>query len=276
MTADGGGLFGGGVSARALLEARHEGAEPSAPAAHGSAWSPEEDARLRELWPGGGATTAATLMGRSLIAVIERARRIGLGSPNKALVSLTEVARRAGCSRERVRRGALAYGVPRVGYARSDARRADGHRWSGLPENAARQLVRRLATAPSRILRNRAGSWGLGRKPRACLDPHCRHPNRPHYARGRCKPCYQRLGRCPSLASAAAPGLTNAERSVLSLLGTSRRPLGVRELAARTGRFREQVGRIVRDLTARGFVAVAREARARHPRYVLSQAEGAP
>jgi hypothetical protein len=45
-----------------------------------------------------------------------------------------------------------------------------------------------------RGVRSPRGMWGVGRKPDACLT--CKRTDKPHYAKGHCKPCYNRLSRC--------------------------------------------------------------------------------
>lgn len=264
-----------GVSAAELARARGEAvAAPEAPARR-TLWTADEDASLRALWPTGGCSVAAAVLGRSIAAVGSRARRLGLRSPNGGLVSLTDVARLAGCSRDRVRRAALVAGIPRLAFALGHAHRAAPRRL-GLPAEGARQLVKSLASAPERITKNRKGLWGVGRKPDACRGPGCRHPGAPHRALGRCSACHQRAVRYGGTARApSVEGLSPAERDVVLALSRARSPLGVRAIAEKTGRFREQIGRVVRSLILAGRVALAPGQRKCLPRYTLAP-QGAP
>ncbi len=64
---------------------------------HGMTWEPSEDARLRALWGEVDVYYLARRLGRTMVAVRERARALGLGAGiSRGYISLSEAARRAG------------------------------------------------------------------------------------------------------------------------------------------------------------------------------------
>ena len=208
----------------------------------------------------------AKATGRSPVACGHRGEALGLPDPNAGLLSFRALARRLGVNPARLANLARAAGVTTVARlpATKYARVAAGARGRALTPGAAVKLARLVRESTGRVTTSPMGSWGCGDKPEGCMR--CLSTRRPHKSRelcDRCEAAARRLGvarpvdyprRLAPLPDAAGA----AGRDVLATLAACTVPVGARAIAARCGRFREQVTVALAALERAGIVARAR------------------
>lgn len=178
-------------------------------------WTKTRNLRLARLWRDGGPELAAAELGRSVAAIVQQAKRLGLPDPAqlRGCVTVAELARASGYSVCKVRNAVRDLGLvlaerpQRALYERRRGR-------SAITPEQQRLVLERLARG-DRIFANEAGdersaqgAWGVGRKPAACLGG-CGRKDRPHRARGYCGACYERL----RAGGAKPPPLPSGTRS---------------------------------------------------------------
>jgi len=162
----------------------------------GLRWTLQEDRALSFRWGAEDIVQIGTTLGRSPAACEKRARALGLRWDREGL-SLREAARRTGYDRRTIQLAARELGMkvhtaPRVSLGKSSKRK---HVWH-LQEEALERIVQWLTSQPTwRACRTsggktRQGEWGVGIKPAACEQ--CGATERPHYALGLCKRCWDR------------------------------------------------------------------------------------
>lgn len=166
--------------------------------AHRAPWTAEDDRTLARVWKYG-AEAAAARLGRTVVAVGWRAKKLGLGLPASGLMSLRAAARRSGYSYAVVQRIAVDLGLE-VAYAPTRCRSQDGRStWALTPAqvelvmDAVRSRVDRSYRDHPGDARSTKGKWGVGRKPPHCHR--CQRSDRPHRAKGFCGPCVHVLRR---------------------------------------------------------------------------------
>lgn len=169
----------------------------------GRRWTAHDDAQLRRGW---GETTLRRLgirLARTLVAVLTRARRLGLGRARQGRRSVQELARESGYGAATLVRAARLAGLvlPRAPRSAKSSRTRSGalrrpSRTRALDDALCDQILAVLAAKPdgARLPMNgprltAAAAWGTGGKPAGCLG--CGAAARPHYARGRCNRCWQ-------------------------------------------------------------------------------------
>ena len=165
----------------------------------GARWTEEDDAYLSFHWGTTNPKAIAKALGRTHSAIFQRARTIGLGPANRGTMSIRAFAEYSGFSPWKIRHALQMLG------------RNVRHVWRTTPGGGAKsritdvdldlqeELLDLLLNHPTgRLYEDRPGAgkstqgkWGVGRKPEACVI--CGTPDNPHYAKGKCTKCYDRL-----------------------------------------------------------------------------------
>lgn len=164
----------------------------------GHSWSLDDDMGLEVFWGEYGANVIAERLGRSQRAVVERARRLGLGPQRQGTKTLSELCEETGYSKSRIKTAAAHLRINLRRVPRGDPRhQATKRRWHAIDEDTQGRLLEYLASIPDgrRIYKSQQGEWGGprhrgGRKPEACID--CSRSDVPHFCRGRCRNCDRR------------------------------------------------------------------------------------
>lgn len=162
----------------------------------GKSWSPEEERKLQFEWGVFHLHTLAKRFGRTPVAVKMRARKLGLGAPSRGTETVHQIVQRSGYSKPQIWNAAKALGIPI--HRRTSAQVKVGkYRFTSIDSDDAERIIDFLKSRPdgARIRHERAGEWGCrGRgghmKPEKCVG--CQTADRPHYAKDRCHPCYER------------------------------------------------------------------------------------
>lgn len=159
------------------------------PVARTGRWTGDEDAVLRWAWRDKTLAWVAYRLGRSEHSVVMRARRLKLGPPSAGTMTLRAFCRAHGYTTTRVLWAIEMRGIAVARVKRSDPRQStNGNRYALTPEQQESLLS--LLRAHGKVVHRarRVGAWGEGKKPPHCYA--CGGTRRPHYARGKCKPCY--------------------------------------------------------------------------------------
>lgn len=184
-------------------------------------WTEKDDAYLEFNWGALSPSVIAKELGRTHSAVYQKARDRGLGPAHRGTMTIGEFAEYSG------------YSVSKIKHALSAMGRNIQHAWRSTPGGGRgksryttidielqEELLSFLLSQPTcRIYddapgspRTTRGKWGVGRKPPVCVV--CGTADHPHYARGKCVKCYERLRaaerkknqRDPQPAGVLAPG----------------------------------------------------------------------
>lgn len=160
---------------------------------HNLPWTEKELACLHFHWGALPLPEIAKRLNRTPLGVEKKARDIGLGIPRQGLMTLREFEKHSGFSIPKIRAAMRILGIRAmrrysacVGAQRSSA--------YALTEEERERLLAFMLKTPHAFRNMRgsgkteAGVWGVGRKPHACLR--CGTHERPHCAKGLCKPCY--------------------------------------------------------------------------------------
>lgn len=185
-------------------------------ARHRSPWTEAEDKRLAFDWGVFNAHTIARRLGRSVNAVVWRAKTLRLGPPHRGTVTLGELERETGHHRSRVANAMRRLGIA-LQHVPSSRRRGQipskGRRTAIDPEDAER-IREFLAKHPDGepLVAHPASEWGVAGRPGCCEG--CGRTDRSHFAHGWCEACYKRSGywlrklRRPRGSSYSLPTLT--------------------------------------------------------------------
>ena len=162
-------------------------------------WRQREDLYLIRRWGHASVEVIAGWLGRTPDGVTNRAHVLELGSTRRGFWSLEDLIRKSGFARERVLNAAHVLGLKLERTVRS--RRSQPHSnyrrpWA-ITEAQGQQVLDLLRRTPidQRLTRSPKGSWGTGRKPKACVGTPghpCRRTDLPHRAKGKCRICYYR------------------------------------------------------------------------------------
>jgi hypothetical protein len=159
-------------------------------------WIEEEDRYLRNYWGMFTLNRMSEDLSRSSRAIYERALALDL-TLERDDMSLHAFARYVGFDREKVLNAAellgikLRYGKRVRKWDRSPTRKSAKSAKTSrvfVPAFDQPQLIKFLLENANTRLQVKRGRWGSGRLPRGCLG--CETKERPHYAKGRCKRCY--------------------------------------------------------------------------------------
>lgn len=169
---------------------------------HYSRWSEEDVAILEFEWASLDIHKLAEKLGRTVVSVERKAIELKLSARRRSTKSLSRLVRTSGYSDYLIRRAMDALGMKMVRPAvRCDSSRRGRSTIKAFTEEAEAKILayltsfpdgqKRYGTTGKKTLR---GIWGIGEKPSACVGG-CGQSERPHCARGRCKPCYDRFTR---------------------------------------------------------------------------------
>lgn len=163
-------------------------------------WTPAEVAYLRREWGTLWPHMIAINLSRSPVAILSKAKGLGLGDPNQGRESLRALARRSGYAISTLQKAAACAGVHlhryfrrSVGGTRHNRQLGRLSSWYSVDGAAADALLDYLAALPGGMLPRIAGgkgvqgAWGDGAKPLACLL--CGAFERPHRQNGYCVDC---------------------------------------------------------------------------------------
>jgi len=163
----------------------------------GRHWTPEEEAQLREMWGHLDLLTIARRLERTGHAVTLKAKALKLPAPSRVAgktvsalcQDLATDARRInyalealGISKHRVKRGSLKQ--KRHVHAEYVRHEDIPRLQQFLEENP------RIYRDTPEAARTTRGAWGVGKKAPACIG--CGTSAKPHHAKDRCYPCYNR------------------------------------------------------------------------------------
>ena len=151
---------------------------------------------LLACWGEAAGTEIARRLGRPLLGVAHRAKKLRLPSPRQGRTTLRALSQQTGYDKVRLRNAAERLGLrlPRLpGVAASRVRAP----WHAIEKSQADAILAYLAKVPDSVgirrktgQRTMAGEWGTGQKPLACIA--CALNDRPHYCRGMDRECYDR------------------------------------------------------------------------------------
>jgi hypothetical protein len=187
-------------------------------------WTPKEDKIVRLMWGEFGLATISARVGRTMSAVENRARTLGLGGHRHGLVSIRSIAKETGYEFETVARAIETLGlalqvIPATAATQQRARKNKQRQArKGLDEAHLGELVDYLKgrtvgsiTVRPGLKRGARGAWGVAGRGPCCKV--CGENKRPHSSRGRCDRCDMRARRAAKAqreASATAPGSGSA------------------------------------------------------------------
>ncbi len=159
-------------------------------------WTPKEDKRMLIRWGVDDLVVIATLLGRTPYGVAHRARVLGLATPNRGTFTLNHIMRVSGHSYSRARSVLRLLHIAPPRAMRMRLEQPERLDQCAFDEEQVDRVLAKLREIPDGELLYRpgkrlskAGAWGVGRKPKACLR--CGSDERPHFARGLDKRCYQ-------------------------------------------------------------------------------------
>lgn len=164
-------------------------------------WTAAEDEALVDRWGIESTDAIAEHLKRTPNAVEQRGKELGLGGHRHCLVTIPEIMRRGGYSRETVVLGLRTLKIPIVPIPRVAAGGASrGSPWRGVAEEHVDTLMAYLVsrtmgsiTPRPRIKKGPSGVWGCAGRGEACVT--CGRSDRPHYAKGVCVRCYDKARR---------------------------------------------------------------------------------
>lgn len=165
-------------------------------------WTVREDRTLVMMWGSSDVRQIAERLDRSPEAVRRRASILGYSSSRRTLISMREAEKLTGYGHLAIKTAMKELGLKLRRRLRISCR-VDGpdypNRDFGISEGQLDRVVEWLTSQPSWRIYGREGKktvqgmWGVGAKPVACLG--CGQTQRPHLAKGFCKPCYGRYWR---------------------------------------------------------------------------------
>lgn len=171
-------------------------------------WTQAEVSYLVREWGNLSLDVLERKLKRPIRGIQAKASLLNLGPANRGLWTVFTIEREYGYDRERITKAMAYLGIRLTkGLTRSTSNRKGGQR-GYLPESRLDDLLQFLASHPDgeRLFnptgkRTKAGVWGIGIKPPACLG--CGTSARPHVGKGYCASCRQKQYR------AKARGIVN-------------------------------------------------------------------
>lgn len=159
-------------------------------------WTEEEEKKLAFFWGTRSLRELAEQFDRTPYAVSEKARSMELGPMGRGTLSLREFVRITGYSESAIRTAMRRLGINLVRARGSEPKQKNRVERYAIDIDAQETVISFLAAHGERPLhrdlpgakRTTLGRWGVGRKPERCDI--CGTTERPHYAKGKCKPCY--------------------------------------------------------------------------------------
>jgi ribA/ribD-fused uncharacterized protein len=162
------------------------------------AWTEVEVDKLSFWWGVFSIQTIAKRLGRTPAGVSEKARKTKLGAFAQDTISMREFVRLSGYEDSRILASAEALGIKLHRIGVGNPKRPKAKRAYGITEEQQEKLLAHFVEHPNTFYPNKPGSgkttqgvWGIGRKPPACLD--CGRSDKPHYSKGLCDGCYQKV-----------------------------------------------------------------------------------
>lgn len=166
----------------------------------GPKWTAEEDAKLSFDWGVFRVETIARKLGRPRGGVVERAKRLQLGSPARGTVTVVGLSGKTGYGKTQIKNAARQLGITIGRRVTLNRAKRGGARHTAIDEEDAERIVDFLKGRPdgTRIRAEHKGAWnelgrGGHRKPPACVA--CGTNERPHYAKDLCRGCYEKMSR---------------------------------------------------------------------------------
>lgn len=162
-------------------------------------WTTEEVKYLRWNWGTTPVAGLAKYLDRSKIAVIRKAASLQLGGVKRGRKGLRQLARETGYALS-----TLLIAIENMGVNLRHVDRGDRvkvrHRHVVIDLDQEMEILAYLREKGGRArlfrdtsLLTERGTWGIGKKPPQCEG--CGKSDRPHYAKGKCKVCYNRTFR---------------------------------------------------------------------------------
>jgi len=182
------------------------------------AWSDVEVDKLSFWWGVFSIQTIAKRLGRTPAGVSEKARKTKLGAFAQDTISMREFVRLSGYEDSRILASAEAIGIKLQRIGVGNPKRPKAKRAYAITEEQQEKLLAHFAEHPNTFYPNKPGSgkttqgvWGIGRKPPQCLD--CKRNDRPHYSKGLCDGCYQKVMRSNRKKNMNNPPITHFQGS---------------------------------------------------------------
>lgn len=158
-------------------------------------WTPDEVELLRTKWGKVDLSSIANNLGRTPVAVQEKAKRLKIGSPIAAHgKTVFQIHRDTAWSRSKIRAALHALALERK-HVRLRSAANQRKREVKIVKHQDIKRATQLMEATPKIFRNAKGAgrstrgkWGVGKKPDCCRG--CSTAERPHFAKGLCRRCY--------------------------------------------------------------------------------------
>lgn len=174
-------------------------------------WSAADDRKLSFHWGTTPLGKIEKLLGRTRIALIRRAAHLQLGGLRRGQKSLAKLCESTGYSRHTVLTVIANLGMRLRRIDRGDRPYTKASpRAIAVTEAQEARIIAYLREHrdfkrhfPPGSKKSNAGLWGVGLKPAQCHR--CTRADKPHFAKGLCKPCYNRRPKSLDGSSATAP-----------------------------------------------------------------------
>jgi hypothetical protein len=160
-------------------------------------WTLAEVKYLRWHWGTTSVPALAAHFDRTKISVIRKAADLQLGGVKRGRKSLRQIAAETGYALSTILIAIENLGVNLRRVDRGDRVAVVKHRHIVIDIEQEEQILAylRVKGGRARLFRDTSllterGTWGIGKKPLQCEG--CERSDRPHYAKGKCKVCYNR------------------------------------------------------------------------------------
>lgn len=161
-------------------------------------WTQEEITHLQFHWGYRSIAKLSQDLSRGVHAITRKAQDLKLGPPSKRGMSINAFSRYSGFSITKIKKAAEFLGEPLRRSWSGDASRGNkGKTVRYLIELELQERLLEVMLEHEYIWLNRRGdskstrgAWGVGRKPPCCAA--CGTDERPHYAKGKCRSCYNK------------------------------------------------------------------------------------
>lgn len=162
---------------------------------HKRRWTEDEIKYLQWNWGPGDMRKVVKHLGRSHIAVEKKAVELKLGGVRRGTKTLHQLSRETGYARSTLEIAASNIGLKFHRTFRGGRNPKDRPRDFAISFEQEELIIDYLTkTRHHKMcfrkdgLMSPAGQWGVGRKPPQCTR--CKRDDKPHYAKGLCRPCY--------------------------------------------------------------------------------------
>lgn len=161
-------------------------------------WTDEELKTLRWSWGYASLKVLSHRLDRSPHSIRKKAADLGLGLPSDRGMSLAEFSKYSGFSNWKIRQAAEKLGetLP-TAYSADPGRGNTGKANKYAIDVDLQDKLLKVMLENELIFsdhkgagKSTGGKWGVGRKPDACIE--CGTSERPHFAKGKCRSCYNR------------------------------------------------------------------------------------